>query len=138
MTFVEQQQDDSVQEWGGELADTAAKVILHQHAIQSDLTEFQVTVIRWRTLFDKVRSQNGRMTVDYKLVHQALMDIDKCWTRGPPSDTTGVDMFPEESQVLHQTLEEFVEYLMFLIKKHREKFPPRHKPSIAKLENVLR
>ena len=61
------------------------------------------------------------------------MDIDKCWT-----SLADVEMFPEESQVLHKTLEEFVEYLMFLIKKHREKFPSRHKPSIAKLENVLR
>ena len=59
------------------------------------------------------------------------MDIDNSW--GPD-----VEMFPEEAQILHKTLEEFVEYLMFLIKKHRERFPSRHKPSITQLESILR
>ena len=73
-------------EWDGELPE-AACTILHQHMIQGDLTDLQVTVLRWKALFNKVKTEQ----IDFAIIHQSLRHIKRRWARdylSPPEVRT--------------------------------------------------
>ena len=57
---------------------SAASNILHQHVIQGDLSEFQVAVVRWRCLFEKVRCGSN---INFKLLHDSLRNLEDRWNR---------------------------------------------------------
>lgn len=64
-------------EWPGEVA-RAAQTILHQHAIQGDLSELQQSLSRWVELSKRHQSR-GAQPLDYALLYQLLEDVDTKW-----------------------------------------------------------
>ena len=64
-------------EWDGELPEAACH-ILHQHAIQGDLTDKQVAALRWRSLFENVRCGSG---INLKVLYEALQNLEARWDR---------------------------------------------------------
>ena len=56
------------------MLEEAARIVLHQHAIQSDLTEFQVAVIRWRSILDIIR-RAGETDINFT----PLLNVSEKW-----------------------------------------------------------
>ncbi|GIY76721.1 BAI1-associated protein 3 [Caerostris extrusa] len=72
-------------EWAGDLPQPAL-TILHQHAIQGDITELQQTLCRW-IMYSK---QLMEVPLDYALLYQLLDDISRSWgTRRIPLQGRG-------------------------------------------------
>ncbi|KAI5696828.1 hypothetical protein M8J75_000769 [Diaphorina citri] len=108
--------------WSGELPYVALS-ILHQHAIQGDITELQSATIRWLA-FSKVPS------LDPKILVKILATLENLWSHETLSR--------EEEEWLADSFNIFLDYSLQLVKKHRRLFPPHHRPSMSRLENLLR
>ena len=63
-----------VYQWTGELSQ-AANTILHQHAIQGDITDVQQSMCRWRAYSRKHRQH----PFDWSLLLRLLEDLDEKW-----------------------------------------------------------
>lgn len=63
-----------VYQWTGELS-KAAVTILHQHAIQGDVTDVQQAMCRWRAYSAKHREHS----FDWGLLLRLLEDLDDKW-----------------------------------------------------------
>lgn len=64
-------------EWPGEVA-RAAQTILHQHAIQGDLSELQQSLSRWVAISKRHQNRKAQ-PLDYALLHSLLEDVDTKW-----------------------------------------------------------
>ena len=63
-------------EWRGDLPE-AAHTILHQHMIQGDLTDLQVSALRWRALFNKAKE----VQINFRVLYEALRDVEERWQK---------------------------------------------------------
>ena len=63
-----------VYQWTGELSQ-AANTILHQHAIQGDITDVQQSMCRWRAYSRK----HHHHPFDWSLLLRLLEDLDEKW-----------------------------------------------------------
>lgn len=61
-------------EWSGELPHVAL-TILHQHAIQGDVTELQLAMVRWIAYSKKALE----LPLDYGILFRLLQDLDQQW-----------------------------------------------------------
>ncbi|XP_072156728.1 BAI1-associated protein 3 isoform X1 [Bemisia tabaci] len=108
--------------WSGELPHVAL-MILHQHAIQGDVTELQLAAVRWSAFS---RSSN----LDLKILYDHLSELERMWN----SDT----LSKEEEDWLAESFNVFLDYSLQLISKHRYLFPPHHRISMNRLQSLLR
>ena len=83
--------------WNGQLS-REAKTILHQHAIQGDITDFQMAMCRW-IVFSKLHME---YELNYRLLFECLEELDKIWTMSSPTR--------DEIESLRDSFELFIKY----------------------------
>ncbi|XP_015609061.1 BAI1-associated protein 3 isoform X2 [Cephus cinctus] len=120
--FLNHEMNRQGMDFTGELPQTAL-TILHQHAVQGDVTELQQALIRWV-------ATSRQPAVDSKTLHRLLQDLDNLW----PTDTLSRD----EEECLADSFNAFLEISLKQVRQHRILFPPLHRPAIAKLDYLLR
>ncbi|XP_063228828.1 BAI1-associated protein 3 [Bacillus rossius redtenbacheri] len=111
--------------WSGELPHVAL-TILHQHAIQGDVTELQLAAVRW-VVFSRKALEH---CLDSRLLLRLLQELDQRWS----ADATS----KEEEECLAESFNVFVEYSLHLVRKHRQLFLPQVQESMCRLEHILR
>ncbi|XP_017887694.1 BAI1-associated protein 3 isoform X2 [Ceratina calcarata] len=120
--FLHHEMNKQGEDFTGELPQTAL-TILHQHAVQGDVTELQQTLVRWVTT-------SRQPACDPKILHRLLQELDNVWH----TDTLSRD----EGQCLADSFNEFLDIALRRVRQHRVLYPPLHRPSIAKLDYLLR
>ncbi|XP_055945968.1 BAI1-associated protein 3-like isoform X1 [Argiope bruennichi] len=114
-------------EWAGDLPQPAL-TILHQHAIQGDITELQQTLCRW-IMYSK---QLMEVPLDYALLYQLLDDIARAW--GDQENPLSRD----EEAALAESFNIFLDFCLKIIQKHRDLFPPGNDFTQHKLTHLLK
>jgi len=61
-------------EWNGDLPHVAL-TILHQHAIQGDVTDLQLAMVRWIAYSKKALE----LQLDYRILFRLLQELDQQW-----------------------------------------------------------
>ncbi|XP_026297559.1 BAI1-associated protein 3 isoform X2 [Apis mellifera] len=120
--FLNHEMNKQGEDFTGELPQTAL-TILHQHAVQGDVTELQQALVRWV-------ATSRQSACDPKTLHRLLQELDNVWH----TDTLSRD----EEQCLADSFNEFLEVTLKKVRQHRVLFPPLHRPSISKLDYLLR
>ncbi|XP_013387652.1 BAI1-associated protein 3 isoform X2 [Lingula anatina] len=125
--FIEHeiQKCDEVYKWVGELPQ-AAQTILHQHAIQGDITPVQQAMCRWLSYSRK----HMEHPFDYEYLLQVLEELEKSWEPGSLSR--------DEEESVVESFNIFIEYCLNLIRNMRHLFPPTNKAAYHRLEFVLK
>ncbi|XP_069958195.1 BAI1-associated protein 3 isoform X2 [Cherax quadricarinatus] len=116
--------DDTVS-WDGELS-PAAESILHQHAIQGDLTQLQQAMCRWMA----ASRTHASRTLDHRILHKLLLALHELW------DTETLSK--EEEEMLGESYSGFVEHSLTEVRRHRELFPTPSKTHAIRLEALLK
>ncbi|GFR18013.1 BAI1-associated protein 3, partial [Trichonephila clavata] len=114
-------------EWAGDLPQPAL-TILHQHAIQGDITELQQTLCRW-IMYSK---QLMEVPLDYALLYQLLDDLSRAW--GDLENPLSRD----EEAALAESFNIFLDFCLKIIQKHRDLFPPGNDFTQHKLTHLLK
>ncbi|KAK9310329.1 hypothetical protein QLX08_000330 [Tetragonisca angustula] len=120
--FLNHEMNKQGEDFTGELPQTAL-TILHQHAVQGDVTELQQALVRWV-------ASSRQSACDPRILHRLLQELDNVWH----TDTLSRD----EEQCLADSFNEFLEVTLKKVRQHRVLFPPLHRPSISKLDYLLR
>jgi len=115
--------------WSGEVQGSAL-TILHQTAVQADLTELQCSMAR----FVAAVSLNNRTPLDPRFLHRLMIEMDRSWMQSSSSEP----LSHEVEQWLAKAMSRFVENSLIQMGKHRDIFPALHPPSLIRLEYVLR
>ncbi|XP_052860569.1 BAI1-associated protein 3 [Anopheles cruzii] len=115
--------------WNGELAGPSL-TILHQMAVQSDLSDLQISLAK---LVAIVRI-NRKKPLDTKFIHRQLIEVDKLWINNYNNEP----LTRELEQWLADSLNGFVERSLCQMRRLREIFPALHPPSLVRLEYMLR
>ncbi|XP_039440945.1 BAI1-associated protein 3 isoform X3 [Culex pipiens pallens] len=115
--------------WNGELAGPSL-TILHQIAVQSDLSDLQISMAK---LVAIIRI-NRKKPLDTKFIHRQLIEVDKLWVNNYSNEP----LTRELEQWLADALNGFVERSLSHMRRHREVFPALHAPSLVRLEFQLR
>lgn len=114
--------------WSGDLPGPAL-TILHQMAIQNDLSELQCAIAR----FIAVVQLNRNSPMDPKFIHRTLQDLDRLWNLNQPNKLSR-----EAEQWLADAFNNFIDKSLGQIRAHREVFPALHTPSLVRLEFLLK
>ncbi|KAL0822546.1 hypothetical protein ABMA28_004591 [Loxostege sticticalis] len=131
---------DSGPAWEGELCGPA-QTLLHQHAIQGDMSALQATVAR----FAAACRLNSDAPLDPKYMYKLLTELERAWCASEyPSggsgsgsgDSGGVTR--DEERWLADCFGEFVERALHQLRLHRDLYPVLHHYSLNKLEFLLR
>ncbi|XP_049958589.1 BAI1-associated protein 3 [Schistocerca serialis cubense] len=112
-------------EWSGELPHVA-QTILHQHAIQGDVTELQLAAVRWTAYCRQALSS----PLDTRILLRLLQDLDARW----PHET----LSREEEESLAESFNMFLEFSLQMLRKHRQYFPPHNRAAMSRLDYLLR
>lgn len=114
--------------WSGDLPGPAL-TILHQMAVQNDLSDLHCSLARFVATV-----QLNRITpIDPKFIHRLLVELDRVWCS--PNQTK---LSREIEQWLAESMTNFVEKSLCQIRQHRDTFPALHPPSLIRLEFLLR
>ncbi|XP_076459329.1 LOW QUALITY PROTEIN: BAI1-associated protein 3-like [Babylonia areolata] len=116
---------DMSYKWTGDLPQVA-HTILHQHAIQGDITEVQQAVCRWMAYSRK----HMEHPLSYDLLFDLLGDLNRLWE--PES------LSREEEECLADSFQNFIDYSLSLIRKIRDTFPTNNNIAFSRLEGLLR
>ncbi|XP_034249414.1 BAI1-associated protein 3 [Thrips palmi] len=112
-------------EWRGELGANALAV-LHQHAIQGDVTDLQLAIVRFAAY--------ARVAVvtplDHAIIVKLMHDLEEQWDSGPLSR--------EEEDALAEAFNLWTEHALLLVRRHRLLYPPRCRELCGRLEMLLR
>ncbi|UJR07768.1 hypothetical protein I4U23_012051 [Adineta vaga] len=111
-------------DWTGELS-RDAETILHQHAIQGDVTDIQRKMCRWIAYSKK----HLERTLTHKLVLSVTEQLEKTWQ--PTS------LSRDESDMLREAFTLFVNHCFKQIAKIRELFPAANRLAMERLEQLL-
>ncbi|XP_076667027.1 BAI1 associated protein 3 isoform X1 [Andrena cerasifolii] len=120
--FLNHEMNKQGEDFTGELPQTAL-TILHQHAVQGDVTQLQQALVKWV-------ATARQPTCDPRILHRLLQELDNLWH----TDTLSRD----EEQCLADSFNEFLEVTLKRVRQHRVLFSPLHRPSITKLDYYLR
>ncbi len=113
-------------DWTG-LLSREAETILHQHAVQTGLTDYQIILCRW-VAFVKVHMEKE---FNYDLISRLLDDLDHHWK--PEIQTT------KETNLLRKSFETLTGECFELISNMRSTFPvTQNRHGLDKFENVLK
>ncbi|CAG9770591.1 unnamed protein product [Ceutorhynchus assimilis] len=111
--------------WSGDLPGPAL-TILHQHAVQGDLTELQTALAR----FVAASRVYLKSPLDPRWMLQLLTDIEDSWNN--------FTLTREEEMWLAEKYTAMQERWLQELRHHRQLFPALHPPSLARLEYLLR
>lgn len=114
--------------WSGDLPGPAL-TILHQMAVQGDLSDLQCALAR----FVAVTQLNRTTPIDPKFMHRCLLDVDRLWSHQNQDPLTR-----ELEQWLAEAMNSLVDKSLNQIRRHRDIFPALHPPSLIRLEFLLR
>jgi BAI1-associated protein 3 len=114
--------------WCGDIPGPAL-TILHQMAVQADLTDLQCSLAR----FVATVKINKRTPLDPKFIHRQLLDVDRLWNQ-PNNEALSREL----EQWLAEAMTGFVDKSLNQMRRHREIFPALHSPSMVRLEFLLR
>lgn len=114
--------------WSGEIHGSAL-TILHQMAVQGDLSDLQCSLAK----FVAAVNLNRRTPLDPKFIHRLLIDVDRLWVQSNTEPLTR-----ELEQWLADAMTGFVDKSLNQMRRHREIFPALHPPSLVRLEFLLR
>jgi BAI1-associated protein 3 len=114
--------------WAGDIQGSAL-TILHQIAVQADLSELQCAMAR----FVAAISLNNRTPLDPKFIHRLMIEMDRFWVQ-----TSMEPLGHELEQWLAKAMSRFVEVSLNQMRRHRDFFPALHPPSLVRLEFLLR
>ncbi|KAL6435453.1 hypothetical protein ACFW04_005437 [Cataglyphis niger] len=120
--FLNHEMNKQGEDFTGELPQTAL-TILHQHAVQGDVTELQQALIRWV-------ASSRQHAVDPRTLHRLLQELDSRWH----TETLSRDA----EQCLADSFNDFLEVSLKKVRQHRVLYPPLHRPTISKLDYLLR
>ncbi|KAI4497086.1 hypothetical protein M0802_007832 [Mischocyttarus mexicanus] len=123
--FLDHEMNKQGENFTGELPLTAL-TILHQHAVQGDVTELQQVMIKWI-------ASSKHPGVDMKVLHRLLQEMDSLWHLKKTESSSR-----DEEQLLADSFNDFLELSLKKIQQHRTLYPPLHRSSISKLDNLLR
>ncbi|XP_064617037.1 BAI1-associated protein 3-like [Liolophura sinensis] len=115
---------DASYKWSGNLPQ-AALTILHQHAIQGDVTNIQQAVCRWVAYSRK----HMEHPFDYAFLLKLLEELEEIWVPGSLSR--------DEEESLAESFNIFIEFCLNLIRKIRDIFPPANKAAYRRLEYIV-
>ncbi|XP_032788446.2 BAI1-associated protein 3 isoform X1 [Daphnia magna] len=118
---------NSPSQWTGELSQ-AALTILHQHAIQGDVTVLQSHVVRWIAYARKLPDKSLHFSVLFRI----LNDLDHQW-----SSFSTEPLSREEEDALAESFTAFIDYSLSCLRKIRYLFSHRLSNS-SKLEFLLK
>lgn len=114
--------------WNGDIQGSAL-TILHQMAVQADLSELQCAMAR----FVAALKLNHKKPLDPRFIHRLMIEMDRFWNQ------TAVEPLNHEvEQWLAKAMSRFVEVSLNQMRRHREIFPALHSPSLVRLEFILR
>lgn len=124
--------------WDGELCGPA-QTLLHQHAIQGDLSALQTAIAR----FAAACRLNSDVPLDPKYMYKLLTELERAWCAneaisGGGSGDCGVGVSRDEERWLADCFGEFVERALHQLRLHRDLYPVLHSQSLNKLEFLLR
>lgn len=114
--------------WCGDLPGPAL-TILHQLAVQSELSDLQCAMARYVA----AARLNRSTPLDPKFLHRLLSDVEKQWNQ-PNQEALTRDL----EQWLAEAMNGFVERSLNQIRRHRDIFPALNPPSLIRLEFLLR
>ncbi|XP_061715227.1 BAI1-associated protein 3 [Cydia pomonella] len=127
--------------WEGELCG-AAQTLLHQHAVQSDMSTLQAAIAR----FAAACRLNSDAPLDPKYMYKLLTELERTWcaSEGMPlraeacPGAGGSCASRDEERWLADCFGEFVERALHQLRLHRDLYPVLHHQSLNKLEFLLR
>ncbi|CAG9793854.1 unnamed protein product [Diatraea saccharalis] len=127
-------ESDSGSAWEGELCGPA-QTLLHQHAIQGDLSALQAAVAR----FAAACRLNSDAPLDPKYMCKLLTELERAWCAseslsGGSGESSGVSR--DEERWLADCFGEFVERALHQLRLHRDLYPVLHHHSLTKTEIV--
>lgn len=102
-----------------------AETILHQHAIQGDITDTQYSMCNWIAFAKKYSEHN----LSYKLLLSITEQLEKNWK--PTS------LSRDENDMLKEAFTMFFIYCFKQLARIREVFPAFNRSSIERLEQLL-
>lgn len=102
-----------------------AETILHQHAIQGDITDTQHSMCRWIAYSKKYFEH----FLTYKLLLSVTEQLEQIWK--PTS------LSRDENEMLREAFTVFTSNCFKQIAKIRELFPASNKTSMERLEQLL-
>ncbi|KAF0299412.1 BAI1-associated protein 3 [Amphibalanus amphitrite] len=111
--------------WSGELP-TPATTILHQHAVQGDLTELQQAVCRWIAYAE----QHQETSLDYRLLLKILKQLNDKFTQDA--------LTYEEQESLAESFKTTLAHCFAVLRKLRKLFPAGNKEAHRKLDSLLK
>ncbi|XP_065160507.1 BAI1-associated protein 3 isoform X2 [Atheta coriaria] len=111
--------------WSGDLPGPAL-TILHQHAVQGDLSELQTAMAR----FVGASRTYLKTSLDPKWMLQLLTEVEHAWGTS--------NLTREEEMWLAESFNAMLERWLHQLRHHRQLFPALHAPSLARLEYLLR
>ncbi|XP_026499223.2 BAI1-associated protein 3 [Vanessa tameamea] len=128
-------------EWEGELCG-AAQTLLHQHAVQGDMSSLQAAIAR----FAASCKLNSEAPLDPKYMYKLLTELERAWCAseslslgsGSGSGDSGSGATRDEERWLAVCFCEFVERALHQLRLHRDLYPVLHHLSLNKLEYLLR
>ncbi|XP_055332947.1 BAI1-associated protein 3-like [Paramacrobiotus metropolitanus] len=113
-------------EWNGELNELA-ETILHQHAIQGNLTDLQLAACTWIALID-IHVHVVRL--DYLVLFQALKHLDSLWV------ANGLGLDAEE--ITAECVGNFKDYALSCLEKEWYHFPMNRTIAQRQMESLLK
>ncbi|XP_075979118.1 BAI1 associated protein 3 [Anticarsia gemmatalis] len=117
----------------------AAQTLLHQHAIQGDLSALQAAIAR----FAAACRLNSDAPLDPKYMYKLLTELERAWSAcesisSSGSGDSGSGASRDEERWLADCFCEFVERALHQLRLHRDLYPVLHQYSLNKLEYLLR
>ncbi|CAH4028679.1 unnamed protein product [Pieris brassicae] len=124
--------------WEGDLCG-AAQTLLHQHAVQGDLSSLQAAIAR----FAAACRLNSEAPLDPKYMFKLLNELERAWCAsealvGSGSGDAGACASRDEERWLADCFGELVERALHQLRLHRDLYPVLHHLSLNKLEYLLR
>ncbi|CAK1586198.1 unnamed protein product [Parnassius mnemosyne] len=124
--------------WEGDLCG-AAQTLLHQHAVQGDLSTLQAAIAR----FAAACRLNSDAPLDPKYMYKLLTELERTWIAhetltGGGSGDSGAGASRDEERWLADCFGEFVERALHQLRLHRDLYPVLHNLSLNQLEFLLR
>ncbi|XP_071964028.1 BAI1-associated protein 3-like isoform X2 [Antedon mediterranea] len=127
----ELKQMENSSRWDGTLNHEAV-YLLHQIAIQNQLTQLNLAYCRWLA-YSKAHTLYA---MDYRFLHSLLKMVEEQWKI--TQQTSSKECFTTKEEVtLAASFDAFVKYCIGLLRKQRDVFPPQKK-NVVRLEWLLK